>query len=59
MSTDDDRSDGPGEDSLLVGEFALGLLGLTGCGAGPAPAGAPETTAADVADEASVAVGDE
>lgn len=29
-----------------------GLLGLTGCGAGPAPAGAPVAVAADVADEA-------
>jgi anti-sigma-K factor RskA len=26
MSMNDDRSDGPGEDILLVGEFALGLL---------------------------------
>ena len=26
MSTDDDRRDGPDEDKLLVGEFALGLL---------------------------------
>jgi hypothetical protein len=29
-----------------------GLLGLSGCGAGATPAGAPATTAADVSDEA-------